>query len=47
MRHLLRVVDVLSIAAVAGGLFLVDPWWLLVLAGLVGLVFVDRAERAQ
>lgn len=41
---MLRLVELLSVVALLVGLWFTNPWLLLVLAGLVGLVVVDRVE---
>jgi hypothetical protein len=46
MNVFVRAVELIALAAVGVGLWLIDPWWLLVVAGLVGLVSVDRAEHS-
>lgn len=43
---MLRFLEVVCVAAVIGGLFMVSPWLLLVAGGLVGLGLVDRVERS-
>lgn len=43
---MLRVFEWVCLAAFLVGLWFVDPWWLLVLLGLVGLLSVDRVERS-
>jgi len=43
---MLRVFEFACLAAFLTGLFMVDAWWLLALAGFIGLVSVDRTEQS-
>lgn len=43
--NVLRAVELVSVVAVLAGLWLTHPALILVLAGFVGLVVVDRREE--
>ena len=41
---MLRVFEFACLAAFLAGLIMVNAWWILVLAGFIGLVSVDRVD---